>query len=109
MLLAAMFVRAQEYYECPSQHIRRHPFSLEDYKAWVRETEPGVGFTYYSKWPGFNVPGWVLEALRSKEIGELRVEEKALLALAPAGTKYVIGVCGEDQHTSLQHELAVRI
>ena len=72
---------------------------------------------------GFNIPGWVLEELRSGALGPLTVQvahtapvaedvkvgwsqEECLLQLAPVGTQYVIGVCGEEG--ALRHELAVR-
>merc|ERR1740117_2565197 len=41
VLLASMFLRVQEYYECPDDDIRRHaPFCTAKYKAWCRELEP---------------------------------------------------------------------
>lgn len=107
VLLAAMFVRAQEYYECPADSIRRKvPFSLERYKAWCREVEPERGFCYYTRWPGFNLPGWVIDRLRAGELGPVRREEECLLKLLPPATTYVIAICAQEEKDSLQHELA---
>lgn len=104
-LLGAMFLRAQEYYECPSDDIRLHRFTLEDYKAWCRSCG---GFRYYMTWPGFNVPSWVVQDMRGGLLGELEQQEQALLSLLPEDASepfYIIGTMHDDTST-LRHELA---
>lgn len=106
-LLAAMFVRVQQFYEDASDSIRGHAFTVDGYKAGLRRS--GEPFDYYLKWPGFNVPGWAVHKLRSGAMGSIRPCEAAMLeALALAGAteaSYVIGVVCGDVDT-LDHELA---
>lgn len=112
IVLANMFLRVQEYYECPDPKFRHACFTLEEYQAWYKTTSEvgkGGGFDYYLRWPGFNVPSWVLEDLRAGALGPLRPPEQALLALLPpardAKPYYVIGTCEHDVNT-LHHEMA---
>mmetsp|Transcript_33205 Transcript_33205/g.74044 ORF Transcript_33205/g.74044 Transcript_33205/m.74044 type:complete len:193 (+) Transcript_33205:2-580(+) len=107
-MLAGIFLRFQEYYECPADHIRRQSFSLEDYKAWCRGTsQHTTGFTYYTQWSGFNIPSWVLDDLEAGALGELHARELALLESVPQKLRpcYVIGALDNDIDT-LHHELA---
>jgi len=108
-VLGKMFLRAQEYYECPDASFRHQSFTLEEYKAWCRDEERGGEgvFDYYVKWPGFNVPSWVLDDLRDGKVGPLEAHEEALLDSVRhcQGPFYVIGTAGTDPLT-LKHELA---
>lgn len=108
-VLGSMFLRPQEYYECPNKRFRHQRFTLEEYKAWCRDSDDGGdgAFHYYVKWPGFNVPSWVLDDLRRGVLGELRPQEKALLTCLEGctGHYYVIGTMEQDPST-LRHELA---
>lgn len=57
--LTSSFMRLQEFYESPYDHIRDHYFTHEEYiDTYVKETG---GFTYFSDWNGFNVPGHVAD------------------------------------------------
>jgi len=111
LVLASMFLRPQEYYECPADSIRHRRFTLQDYKAWCQEERSpragGGGFNYYLQWPGFNVPSWVLDDLRAGSLGPLAPQEEALLTCLPPndGPYYVIGTMELDAET-LRHELA---
>lgn len=52
---AMLFLRAQEYYECPNPTFRGNKdFSFTDYMKWYSK-EYG-GFTYGVDWSGFNIP-----------------------------------------------------
>mmetsp|Transcript_32886 Transcript_32886/g.60187 ORF Transcript_32886/g.60187 Transcript_32886/m.60187 type:complete len:418 (-) Transcript_32886:68-1321(-) len=108
VILASIFLRFQEYYECPANHIRRHCFSLEDYKSWCRGTSKySTGFCYYTQWSGFNIPSWVLDDVQDGALGTLHARELALLESIPRLLRpcYVIGALSNDTDT-LHHELA---
>lgn len=109
--LASTFLRLQEYYESPAKQFRHSFFTLEEYQEWYRETKQDGdcgGFDYYLKWPGFNVPSWVVDAFRHGAGGPLRAQEEALLSCLPpleGARYYVIGSCEKDLPT-LHHEMA---
>ena len=109
--LASAFLRPQEHYECPSESIRGKAFLPSDYAEWF-EKSSGVGFDYYVRWPAFNLPGKVVDALREGQLGPLLPQEESLIARideARVGKEelpyYVIGVV-EGAATDLDHEVA---
>lgn len=78
MILASMFMRMQEYYESPTEMFRRQPFSCDQIRSFHHDVNKD-GFTYYTHWPGFNLPGWVFRDAANGALGELRAQETALL------------------------------
>lgn len=127
IILASMFLRFQEFYECPNSHIRGHFFSLAKYKAYCRQSalkHPGKKvnhpanpertgtFRYYMIWPGFNVPSQALVDFLIKTQGrQLQPQEQALIDLLPVMRHdpepfYVIGSTGTKDVQTLHHELA---
>ena len=57
-MLAATFMRFQEYYESP--RFKDADFTVEEFMDWYAETHDGE-FTYFDDWHGFNVPSHVFE------------------------------------------------
>merc|ERR1711972_163029 len=106
LVMASTMLRLQERYECPNSELRGRRFSMAEYKAWERQTDPALGFRYYERWPGFNVPGSVVKAALQDE--ELLTRERALKAVLrdvlPLPNFYVIGTTGGDTST-LYHEV----
>lgn len=93
---AAMFVRAQEYYENESTRIRRNVFNVENFLKQYRREH---GADYSDHWQGFNIPyALVLELyqrLPPKHINDYDVAMMhALKRIAPKATTdtYIIGV-----------------
>eukprot|EP00933_Yihiella_yeosuensis_P051687 TRINITY_DN49670_c0_g1_i1.p1 TRINITY_DN49670_c0_g1~~TRINITY_DN49670_c0_g1_i1.p1 ORF type:complete len:415 (+),score=70.87 TRINITY_DN49670_c0_g1_i1:69-1313(+) len=111
LLMASSMLRIQERYECPCDDLRGSNFSLDEYKAWERKNNPGKGFTYYDRWPGFNVPGTIIASVF--EDGNLLPREKALKQLLQDHNAlqlpnfYVIGttIGDEQKDDALFHEI----
>lgn len=62
ILAASTMMRIQESYESPCDAVRGAPLhSLPDLKRVYRDLKPERGFTYYTDWPAFNIPGTVIE------------------------------------------------
>ena len=88
VVLASMFMRMQEYYESPKETFRRRRFSCDDIRSLQHDAN-AEGFTYYTHWPGFNLPCWVFRDVMNGALGELRAQEVALLSCVAqaAGTQ----------------------
>ncbi|CAJ1402923.1 unnamed protein product [Effrenium voratum] len=105
LVLGSSFLRFQEHYECSNPQFRHCSFQLDDYKVWFRNKSL-LGFNFYLQWPGFNVPSWVLDAMRSGKVGfPLRPQEEAVLSTVPPTAQYLIGSCEKDLEV-LHHEMA---
>merc|ERR1740116_531798 len=83
-------------------------FSLAELRDRYRSD--GGSFDFYLRWPGFNLPSRIIEAVREGALGPLHPREQALLASIDAargdrpGDYYVIGTCEEAE--ALHHEMA---
>ena len=54
---AMLFLRPQEYMECPNPKFRGKSFNIWDYMKWYSiKFNKGKGFTYGIDWDGFNFP-----------------------------------------------------
>jgi len=107
LLMASTMLRLQERYECPCAELRGRCFSLAEYKAWERKKYPVHGFTYYERWPGFNVPGTVVRAALQSSV-LLPREEALKRVLGDAFSLdnfYVIGTATKDESATLYHEV----
>ena len=113
--LCSDFVRLQEFYESPFDDIRGHFFTLDQFKE--RYSADRGGFTYFTDWSGFNVPGNVVIEFRDKFYAGMREEEWGLLFSIDKDDKfvyrrdpnfYVIGTFGRDpeKNNTVNHELA---
>jgi len=102
--IASIFIRFQEFYESADPSIRGQTFSL----AECRDRDGG--FDCYLRWPGFNLPSRVVEAVRGGVLDPLHPRERALLTSVDAvrgdfqGEYYVIGTC--EEQGALHHEMA---
>ena len=81
-VLAASFVRFQEHYESPDPAFRSRAFALGElrnaYRTAGRRDSSKNGWSYYLDWPGFNVPGRVIDFCEDN-MQPLRAVERALL------------------------------
>ena len=120
--LCMSFVRMQEFYE--SQKFKGKYFTLEEYMDyWSKKFGKG-SFTYPSAWQGFNLPGKIIWNwyekfasidLRDKEFNIIRCIESLLCSEYKSHDSsckdhydniYVIGVHGNNNSLTIQHELA---
>jgi hypothetical protein len=101
-LLAATFLRFQEYYESPK--FSGKFFTLEEYMDWYA-VERG-SFSYFEDWVGFNIPSWVLKPFYEGKFDPLTEKEKTLLQMFKkiSGEFYVIASVSGDLDT-LFHEV----
>lgn len=58
--LAMLFVRAQEYYECPNPEIKGQYFKMNDFIEWYSAKNDMNEFTYPVDWCGFNIPDYAV-------------------------------------------------
>ena len=107
-LLAATFMRMQEYYESPLRGFRGRYFTHE---AFMDAYAAKYGnFTYTSDWAGFNVPGNVVRRFfalfRDLSCKETRLYELTLPMMERFGDAfYLIGSVSGDTGT-MKHEMA---
>ncbi|HIH25071.1 TPA: ABC transporter ATP-binding protein [Candidatus Woesearchaeota archaeon] len=103
-LLAATFVRFQEYYESP--RFRGDVFSLEDFMDWYADTNGK--FSYFEDWSGFNIPSYAFEPFKNGAFDPLSRKERSLLQFFDATPQpfYVIGSFGEGDARIIEHETA---
>mmetsp|Transcript_34812 Transcript_34812/g.75656 ORF Transcript_34812/g.75656 Transcript_34812/m.75656 type:complete len:422 (+) Transcript_34812:36-1301(+) len=106
-VLAASFLRFQEHYESPDPEFRGRVFSLEQIRDKYRRegrSSSNKGWSYYLDWPGFNLPGKVVDWCE-ENMQPLRTIESTLLSAvrahthmtSPGSCYYVIGTCGDDE------------
>lgn len=106
--LTSTFVRLQEFYESPYLNIRGQKFTLEEFMdAYAKDHN---GFTYFTDWTGFNVPGHIVnefyntQSLFSKK--ELNLWRLINSSVDITNTKYyIIGVV-EGDIAAIIHEVA---
>ncbi len=103
-IMAATFLRPQEYYESP--RFRGSIFSLEEFKKWYI-SEKGA-FTYEKDWPGFNIPSYILKPFYEGKFDPLSEGEKEFLDIfrGKAEPFYIIGTSKENPPEYMDHELA---
>lgn len=107
-LLAASFMRMQEYYESPLRGFRGRHFTHEMFMdAYAAKYG---NFTYTSDWAGFNVPGSVVRRFftlfRDLDRKETCLHEAVLPMIEQFGDAfYLIGSLPGDMET-LKHEAA---
>lgn len=106
--LGSLFVRMQEFYECPSDQFRGKYFAMDDYMDWYASNNDGK-FTYFEDWAGFNIPGNVLISFYHT-FKDLRPKEADLFAhimdfiLDDDANFYVIGSY-QAKASTIAHEL----
>ena len=66
--IADLYIRYQEYFECPNPAIRGQAFTLKDFKKWYQETKGKDTFTYATDFTGFNIPSIVISEVITKGI-----------------------------------------
>ena len=107
-LLAATFMRIQEYYESPWRKFRGRRFTHEEYMdAYAARNG---NFTYTSDWGGFNVPGNAVRRFfalfRDLNRKEAALRDAVLPAVRGLGARfYLIGAVAGDAAT-VRHEMA---
>ena len=106
-ILAATFMRFQEYYE--SSEFKGRIFAVEEYMDWYAKVYGN--FTYFEDWHGFNVPAHVFDPFLSHKFDPLTKKEQILIdKLHKSGldllNDYVIGLTERDVHRkpTLEHE-----
>lgn len=111
--LGSLFIRMQEFYECPNIKFCGNYFTLDEYMDWYASTQAEKKFTYFEDWAGFNIPGRSLIAFWNLFIakeGKLRPKEMEFFALIKDfiwnndGNFCVIGTFA-GRHDILEHEL----
>lgn len=87
-------MRFEEHYE--NTHYRGKVFGREEFEDWYA-AKYGK-FSYYSDWPAFNIPAWVVRKFRKGAFNPLTEKEKRLLKLLRGIERHaaVIGVSPED-------------
>ncbi|KKR23863.1 MAG: hypothetical protein UT53_C0005G0009 [Candidatus Yanofskybacteria bacterium GW2011_GWD2_39_48] len=100
-ILAATFMRFQEYYE--SSEFKGRIFAVEEYMDWYAK--------YFEDWHGFNVPAHAFDPFLSHKFDPLTKKEQILIdKLHKSGldllNDYVIGLTERDVHRkpTLEHE-----
>lgn len=107
--LCSSFVRLQEFYESPYPNIRGQHFTLDEFMDTYAKDHNG--FSYFTDWCGFNIPGCIVNQFRDLFKDDLRPKEKNLLDLIlkehtmTNGWYYVIGVIKGD-YAAINHEVA---
>lgn len=110
--LGSLFIRMQEFYECPDEKFRGKYFTLDEYMDWYASHHPEGKFSYFEDWAGFNIPGSSLIQfwnLFIKMEGSLRSKETELFShimdfiLNDDPNFYVIGTYQADERT-IAHE-----
>lgn len=114
--LASTFMRVQEFYESPYDHIRGHFFTHEQYMDSCaygdkRSAQDETVFTYLEDWNGFNVPGHIFDKWANLFTEHyLWDKEKRLInrVRKQVRTKkyYVIGTHHEAARGDFDHELS---
>ncbi len=86
--IGSLFIRMQEFYECPDERFRGKYFTLDEYMDWYAGRHPQGKFSYFEDWAGFNIPGSSLikfwNVFTEKE-GILRPKEAELFTHINAG------------------------
>jgi hypothetical protein len=105
-LLAATFMRLQEFYESPFKCIRRRHFNWEQF---LDKHTKKRKFTYCDDNAGFNVPGHIVNQFFTLFKNELTAKETLLFeTLLPYITKYHDNfyVIGCYRKADIKHEIA---
>lgn len=110
--IGSLFIRMQEFYECPDERFRGKYFTLDEYTDWYAGRHPQGKFSYFEDWVGFNIPGSSLikfwNVFTEKE-GILRPKEAELFThikdfvFNDDPNFYVIGTFDADERT-IAHE-----
>lgn len=107
--LGSLFIRMQEFYECPNDKFRGKYFTMDQYMDWYASNNEDGQFTYFEDWAGFNIPGDVLIKFH-RTFHDLRPKEMDLFdhlkdfVLNNDKNFYVIGSYAAKQST-VAHEL----
>lgn len=105
-VLAATFMRFQEYYESPE--FKGKVFSVDDFVQWY--ANKFGSFSYSKDWYGFNIPSKVLEPFKWGQFDPLTPLEQNLLNVCRDAVEdfYVIGVTPSAEYfaETVRHEFA---
>ena len=103
-VLAATFMRFQEYYESPE--FKGRVFSVEDFAHWY--ARKFGSFSYSRDWYGFNIPGTVLAPFKNGDFNPLTPHEQKLVDFCGSvdGNSYIIGVTPSAEYfkETVRHE-----
>jgi hypothetical protein len=106
-ILAATFMRFQEYHESPK--FKGRIFTVEEYMDWYAKTYGN--FTYFEDWHGFNIPTHAFDPFLSQKFNPLTKKELILIdklheASFDLLNGYVIGLTDKDVYrgSTLEHE-----
>jgi len=106
-ILAATFMRFQEYHESPE--FKGRIFTVEEYMDWYAKTYGN--FTYFEDWHGFNIPAHAFDPFLSQKFSPLTKKELILIdklheASFDLLNGYVIGLTDRDVYrgSTLEHE-----
>lgn len=124
--VSMLFLRPQEFYECPTDVVRSRPFELVRYMRWfsvewertsLRRTR---GFTYHCDWVGFNLPSHILDDMYAVGVPDVNIYDRCMSAIyetiksqrrrcdnhgdGDSKRFYILGVVTGG--SALQHELA---
>lgn len=110
--LTSSFVRIQEFYESPFEHIRGGFFTLDEFMDTYAEANGE--FSYFTDWAGFNVPGNVVADFYEIYRSDLRPKERRIIGevigklQAYKDDFYIIGTysAGERLSYYVDHEIA---
>jgi len=109
--IADLFIRYQEFYECPNPEFRGKIFSMNDYINWYQQAKHEDMFTYQYDFVGFNIPGSIIANVANTGIPDRNKFDLIMhhiynqLKFICHGEFYLIGYTKGWEKT-LQHEIA---
>jgi len=113
-ILAEAFMRMQEHYESPHDHIRGQIFTVGQVRAAGGRTCPSLnlyegGNTYDTPWAGYNIPGYILQPFIQGLFDPLIPYEQDIVEVCRYNTLsniYIIGtITDTEQRNALDHEV----